>query len=156
MPKIACDVKTALLELARLGIEGRGFEHDIMLYAFLLDADPGGVALEEQARRRLDLKLGASPEQHADIALELDRILEPAIDARGLRQLYASIELPLAGVLARMERTGMRIDPRRIAAPLGADGDGDRAPHRGYPRARRAAVQHQLAAAARATFCSKI
>ena len=111
VPKIACDVKTALLELARLGIEGRGFQHDIMLYAFLLDADPGGVALEEQARRRLDLKLGASPEQHADIVLELDRILEPAIDARGLRQLYASIELPLAGVLARMERTGIRIDP---------------------------------------------
>jgi DNA polymerase-1 len=113
-PKIACDVKTALLELARLGIEGRGFQHDIMLYAFLLDADPGGVTLEEQARRRLDLKLGASPEQHADIVLELFRMLEPAIDARGLRKLYASIELPLAGVLARMERTGIRIDHHEL------------------------------------------
>ena len=70
-PKIACDVKTALLELARLGIEGRGFDHDILLYAFLLDADPAAVTLEEQARRRLDLKLGPSPEQHADIALEI-------------------------------------------------------------------------------------
>jgi len=113
-PKIACDVKTALLELARLGIEGRGFQHDIMLYAFLLDADPGGVTLEEQARRRLDLKLGASPEQHADIVLEIFRMLEPAIDARGLRKLYASIELPLAGVLARMERTGIRIDHHEL------------------------------------------
>jgi len=111
VPKIAGDVKTMLLELARLGIEARGFQHDIMLYAFLLDADSGGVALEEQARRRLDLKLGASPEQHADIALELFGILEPAIEARGLRQLYTSIELPLASVLARMERAGIRIDP---------------------------------------------
>jgi DNA polymerase-1 len=110
VPKIACDVKTALLDLARMGIEGRGFEHDVMLYAFLLDADPGGVALEEQARRRLDLKLGASPEQHADIVLELFGLLAPAIDARGLRKLYTDIELPLASVLARMERTGIRID----------------------------------------------
>ena len=47
-----------------------------MLYAFLLDADPSGCSLEEQAQRRLDLKLGAAPEQHADIALEL---CEPAL-----------------------------------------------------------------------------
>ena len=114
VPKIACDVKTTLLDLARMGIEGRGFQHDIMLYAFLLDADPGAVTLEEQARRRLDLKLGASPEQHADITLELFRILEPALDARGLRKLYATIELPLAGVLARMERIGIRIDHNEL------------------------------------------
>ena len=39
-PKIACDVKSALLELGRMGIDARGFDHDVMLYAFLLDADP--------------------------------------------------------------------------------------------------------------------
>src|SRR5215471_15938896 len=50
--KIACDVKSATLELARLGIEARGFAHDVMLYAFLLDADPSGCPLEEQSRRR--------------------------------------------------------------------------------------------------------
>jgi DNA polymerase-1 len=110
VPKIACDVKGALLDLARLGIEGRGFDHDIMLYAFLIDADPGGVSLAEQAGRRLDLKLSASPEQHADIVLELYNVLAPAIDERGLRKLYAEIELPLAGVLSRMERCGVRID----------------------------------------------
>ena len=38
VPKISCDVKSALLELSRLGVEARGFEHDVMLYAFLLDA----------------------------------------------------------------------------------------------------------------------
>jgi len=114
VPKIACDVKSTLLELDRLGIAARGFEHDVMLYAFLLDADSGGVSLEEQAHRRLDLKLGAAPEQHADIILELCQVLAPAIDARHMRELYADIELPLAGVLARMERTGVRIDPREL------------------------------------------
>ena len=58
---------------------GRGFEHDVMLYAFLLDSDPAAVTLEAQAQRRLDLKLGASPEQRADISLELWQQLAPAI-----------------------------------------------------------------------------
>src|SRR6266568_5437725 len=108
--KIACDVKAAILQLARLGIEARGFDHDVMLYGFLLDADPGGCTLDNQAHRRLDLKLGAAPEQHADITLELYQQLAPSIDGRGLRKLYEEIELPLTGVLARMERTGIRID----------------------------------------------
>src|ERR1035438_6871999 len=91
-------------------MEARGLAHDVMLYAFLLDADPSGCALVEQARRRLDLKLGPAPEQHADITLELFLQLSPEVDGRGLRQLYDEIELPLTSVLARMERTGIRID----------------------------------------------
>jgi DNA polymerase-1 len=113
-PKITCDVKSALLVLDRMGIEARGFVHDVMLYAFLLDADPSGCPLDEQARRRLDLKLGPSPEQHADITLEIWSQLAPAVDTRGLRELYETIELPLARVLARMERTGVRIDPQEL------------------------------------------
>jgi DNA polymerase-1 len=113
-PKIACDVKSLLVALGRMGIEGRGFLHDVMLYAFLLDADPSGCALEEQARRRLDVNLGPSPEQRADITLELYHQLAPAVEARGFRKLYETIELPLAGVLARMERHGVRIDPEEL------------------------------------------
>jgi DNA polymerase I len=114
-PKIVCDVKSALLKLARAGIEARGFEHDVMLYAFLLDADPSGCPIEEQARRRLDLKLSPAPEQHADITLEICNQLSPAVDLRGLRSLYSEIELPLARVLARMERHGVRIDCQELA-----------------------------------------
>jgi len=108
--KITCDVKTVSLELARLGVEARGFDHDVMLYAFLLDADVSGCSLADQAHRRLDLKLGSAPEQHADITLEVHNQLSPAIDGRGLRKLYDEIELPLTGVLADMERRGIRID----------------------------------------------
>jgi DNA polymerase-1 len=113
-PKIACDVKSALLALDRLGVQARGFDHDVMLYAFLLDADPSGCPLDEQARRRLDLKLGPSPEQHADITLEIWRTLAPALEERGLREVYAVIELPLARVLAHMERTGVLIDSAEL------------------------------------------
>jgi DNA polymerase-1 len=93
-PKIVSDLKSALLALDRLGIQARGFVHDVMLYAFLLDPDP--------AARKLDLEPGA--------VLEMFQQLDPLIDERGLRALYAEIELPLAPVLARMERTGIRVD----------------------------------------------
>jgi DNA polymerase-1 len=122
--KITCDVKAALLTLDRMGVAAQGFEHDVMLYAFLLDADPSGCPLEEQARRRLDLKLGPSPEQHADITLEVWQQIFPAIEGRGLTKLYSEIELPLARVLARMERMGIAIDPvelRRLSALMDRD-----------------------------------
>jgi DNA polymerase-1 len=118
-PKIACNAKAALLELERLGIRARGFEHDVMLYAFLLDADPGGCSLSSLAQRRFDLKVGASPEQQADCVFELNEKLAAEVDARGLRQLYLTMDLPLVGVLARMESAGIRIDPvelRRLSA----------------------------------------
>ena len=113
-PKITCDVKSAILALERMGVEAQGFDHDVMLYAFLLDADPSSCPLDEQARRRLDLKLSPAPEQRADITLEIWNELSPAVDSRGLRELYATIELPLARVLARMEQTGIRIDPAEL------------------------------------------
>ena len=96
-----------------MGIEARGFAHDVMLYAFLLDADPAGCTLDEQARRRLDLKLGAAPEQHADITLELWQQLAPAIDARGLRKLY---DHHRAAAGARAGAHGADRRPHRSAA----------------------------------------
>jgi len=122
--KIACDLKSTMERLHRLGIEPRGFAHDVMLYAFLLDADPSGCPLEEQTARRFDRKLGGAAEEHAAAIVELCEVLGPAIDERGLRPIYRDVELPLAGVLARMEETGIRIDPaelKRLSAALESD-----------------------------------
>jgi DNA polymerase-1 len=108
--KIAPDVKTILLELARDGVDAGGFTQDVMLFAFLLDADPTGCSLEQLARRRFDRKLGTAPEEHADCALELAELLGREIDAQGLRELYDKVDRPLTPVLARMEGTGIRIE----------------------------------------------
>jgi DNA polymerase-1 len=118
-PKIAHDAKQAMLALAAWGIEPRGFQHDVMLYAFLLSADPAGCSLEMLARRSLDRKLDPALEHQADCALELAAPLAREVDERGFRWLYQNIDLPLARVLARMERRGIRIDPaelRRLSA----------------------------------------
>jgi DNA polymerase-1 len=123
-PKIASDVKSATLALEKLNIHAQGFAHDVMLYAFLLDADPGGCSLASLSQRRFDLKLGPSPEQQADCTFELYEKLSPEVDARNLRQLYETIDLPLTGVLARMESAGIRIDPvelRRLSVLMDTD-----------------------------------
>jgi DNA polymerase-1 len=112
--KIACDVKTLTLRLEELGVAPAGFLHDVMLYAFLLDADPTGCTLEELVRRRFDLKVTSAVEQQADYILELGAKLSQEVDARGFRKLYETIDLPLTAVLARMERTGIRVDPAEL------------------------------------------
>jgi DNA polymerase-1 len=113
-PKIAHDVKAVTLALAKYGVQARGFQHDVMLYAFLLCADPAGCSPGVLAERYLDRKLGAAAEQHADLAVTLAERLAPEVDQQGFRQVYETIDLPLAGVLARMEQTGIRIDPQEL------------------------------------------
>ncbi len=113
-PKIAHDVKAVTLELAKYGVEAKGFRHDVMLYAFLLCADPAGCSAGVLAERYLDRKLGAAAEQHADLAVTLADRLVPEIDQQGFREIYETIDLPLAGVLAQMERIGIRVDPKQL------------------------------------------
>ena len=123
-PKAGHDVKSLLLALGPHGIDAVGFRDDVMLYAFLLCADPGGCSPEAVAERNLDRKLGASAEQHADFTLELAAKLRAQVVERGLTDLYERIELPLAPVLARMERTGIRIEPialRRLSGTMDAE-----------------------------------
>jgi DNA polymerase-1 len=112
--KAAHDSKAVRLALAKYGIEADGFEHDVMLYAFLLCADPAACSPEVLAERYLDRKLAAAAEQRADCALTLNERLAADVDAQGLRGLYERIDLPLAGVLARMERTGIRVEPVQL------------------------------------------
>ncbi len=113
--KVAHDVKSLASALAKHEIEAQGFRHDVMLYAFLLCADPSGCSPEVLAERYLDRKLGAAAEQHADLAITLLERLNPEIDASPkMREVFERIDLPLAGVLARMEQTGIRIEPVQL------------------------------------------
>jgi len=121
-PKAAHDTKQLANSLAALGVEARGLRDDVMLYAFLLCADPAGCSPEVLAERYLDRKLGAAAEQHADLALTLSERLSADVDREGFRELYETIDLPLAPVLARMERLGIRIEPNQLAV-LSADLD---------------------------------
>ncbi|MGH9628085.1 MAG: DNA polymerase, partial [Bryobacteraceae bacterium] len=113
--KCAHDVKAVRLALGTLGMEARGLTDDVMLYAFLLSADPAGCGCEVLAEKFLDRKLGASVDMRADCALELKQQLGPEVTRRGFRRLYEEIDRPLCDVLAGMEQTGIRIEPAQLS-----------------------------------------
>ena len=88
--------------------------HDVMLYGFLLSADPGGCSLPTLAERHLEEAMDADPASHADAVLRLYQKLRPEVETAKLLDVYETIDLPLARVLARMEQTGILIDPKQL------------------------------------------
>ena len=114
-PKASADVKALSLFLLRHDIAPAGFIDDTSLYAFLLDADPGACALDALIERRLNLRAGPRADERALFVHELTALLSPEVTRRNLRGLYLDIELPLTQVLARMELTGIRVDPVELA-----------------------------------------
>jgi DNA polymerase I len=115
IPKVVHDAKATEVLLENLGVEPAGIEDDVMLYAFLLNAEPGGCSPESLSERYLDRKLNAAAEQQAEASLAVVEILRPQIAANDLERVYREIDLPLSPVLAHMERTGIRIDTEVLA-----------------------------------------
>ncbi|HEV1288072.1 MAG TPA: DNA polymerase I [Bryobacteraceae bacterium] len=112
---IAHDIKNLLRRFEDAPL----LKHDVMLYGFLLSADPGGCSLPQLAEKYLDQALEADPASHADATFSLFRKMRPEVDALGLGELYESIDLPLVRVLARMEETGIRVDPDQLKVMSG-------------------------------------
>jgi len=114
--KVACDLKSLTLHLLKAGIRTAGFREDVGLQAFMLDADPGGCSIESMVERRLDLKPGPRADERALFVHDLDLRLRPEVEKlpADARALYRDTELPLAGVLARMEHEGIRLDASEL------------------------------------------
>ncbi len=106
----AHDVKSNLLVLPEAK-----FRDDVMLYAFLLTADPSTGSLANLTEKYLDRKLEQSLEQQADCIRALAGSLGGPELKPELRKVYDEIDLPLAPVLADMERLGIRIDTAELA-----------------------------------------
>jgi DNA polymerase-1 len=94
-------------------------EHDVMLYGFLLSADPGACDLTALSERFLEESLEADPASHADAVLKLFIKLRGEVENVKLDQVYRTIDLPLVRVLARMEETGILIDPAQLVVLSG-------------------------------------
>jgi DNA polymerase-1 len=130
--KVAHDLKRHLEVLVRRGIEVAGWEIDTRVAAFLLnpgrtDLDLGALAREYLGRAVEDAEPGSvdrpAVEQvapraagRAEIALRLGETLAARLDEAGLAELYRSIDGPLLPVLARMELTGIRVEPAMLGA----------------------------------------
>jgi len=88
--------------------------HDVMLYGFLLCADPTKCDLASLAARYLDRQLDGDPVSHAEAVMETYQKLRPQIAEQNLLELYQTIDLPLIRVLAQMEDIGVRIDREQL------------------------------------------
>jgi DNA polymerase-1 len=94
--------------------DAKQIQHDVMIYGFLLSADPGGCDLVALSERHLGRALDESLPAQTDAVLELYLKMLPSLESQHLLELYNSIELPLIHVLTDMEREGIRIDPARL------------------------------------------
>ena len=112
---VAHDIK----DLLRRFEDVPSLKHDVMLYGFLLQADPGGCSLGSLAEKYLEQALEADPASHADATLALYKKMRPDVDALGLGELYETIDHPLIRVLARMEETGIRVDQEQLKVMSG-------------------------------------
>ncbi len=129
-PLAAHQAKPLVRALTSLDIDVRSLALDTALAAYLLDPAESRYLLEElvvryagaripdgdaAAEGQLDLEGSTTPVSTATArrALAVDRLVAPlldALDAQGLRALNDDIEVPLVGVLARMEDAGVAVD----------------------------------------------
>jgi DNA polymerase-1 len=110
-PKIVHDPK--LIEL--LAGPLRGTSHAVMLYSFLLRPTTAQHGLAEIVLRHLNLSLSGAVGENADFLQRLAPLLRKEVEAQEMVPVFDQIDLPLASVLAAMERHGIRVDPAALA-----------------------------------------
>jgi DNA polymerase I len=111
--------------LAHSGAALRTFGDDPMIASHLLNPSRTFSDIVQAASEFLDRGLPADhPAAAADAAGLLARKTREELERRGQLALYADVELPLASVLASMERAGIALDPaalRELSAQVDAD-----------------------------------
>jgi len=143
-PKLGQNLKYDMSVLARHGIALAGIAHDTMLESYVLDStatrhDMDSLALKYLGHKTIHYEevAGKGAKQltfdqvpveqaapyaaeDADITLRLHRALWPKLEAvPALAALYRDIELPLVGVLSRMERNGVLVDAQLLRRQSG-------------------------------------
>jgi DNA polymerase I len=125
-----------LAAAAREGAEP-ALDHDTMIAAYLLEpqrrtyeltelAADAGIGLAEGAAAAApddggqlalgeELEAGLDPAEEARLVAAVAEVQRPRIEELGLEPLLREVELPLIGVLAAMEREGLKLDAARLA-----------------------------------------
>jgi DNA polymerase-1 len=110
----AHDVKSVLHVLHGRGFAERVFADDTMIGAHLLNPSRTFADLEEAAQEVLQLSAGEDVAAHADAVLRLVEKERAELESRNQLRLYEDVEVPLAPILAKMEWTGVSIDPTEL------------------------------------------
>jgi DNA polymerase I len=89
-------------------------EHATQLYDYLLRPTTAKHEFEDVVFRNFNAPIGGGAGEHADYLQRLAPVLRKQLEEQGLAEVYGKIDLPLAAVLAEMERTGIRVDPKAL------------------------------------------
>ena len=89
-------------------------EHATQLYAYLLRPTTAKHDFADVVFRNFNVPIGGGAGERADYLQRLAPLLRKQVDDQGLADVYEKIDLPLAAVLAEMERTGIRVDPKAL------------------------------------------
>jgi len=116
--KIGYDLKKIAVSLSKDGIEAKGLYFDTMIAAYLLNPSKSGYGLNDLALDYLGELMKPSSLDNPK-AIGLIRQLKPKLEAelrdKSLLGLFREIEMPLVGVLAQMELTGIKIDTQILS-----------------------------------------
>jgi DNA polymerase-1 len=115
VPKFAHDWKLALHVLGGLGVQLRGPIQDAMLLSYALNPTHATQSLADVAARHGQPPPSSLAAGAASIHSLLP-ILRAEVEKCGVQRVYEEIDLPLAPVLFRMERAGVRIDKSALSA----------------------------------------
>ncbi len=126
LEKSVHDLKRATSLLDPFGIEVAGIEDDTLLAAYVLDPTRSKYELSELAREAIGIEGGGPPYEGwpedawraaevADLTAQVAPVLRQRLNEKDLDNIYREIELPLAPLLYRMERAGIRIDLNVLA-----------------------------------------
>jgi DNA polymerase-1 len=117
------DSKALAAALRSAGLEAARVADDTMLAAHLLNPARSYADLADAAGEYLQKVLPEGAAARADAALQLASVARDRLAHREQTALYADLELPLAGILARMEAAGIGVDARALDE-LSAEVDG--------------------------------
>jgi DNA polymerase-1 len=122
LSKSVHDLKRAVALLGAIGVEVEGVGDDTLLAAYLLDPTRSRYDLGDLAREAANSESWSEPHgegwteaqwrtaEAADFTGQVADVLHGRILEQGLESIYAEIELPLAPMLYRIERAGLRVD----------------------------------------------
>jgi DNA polymerase-1 len=120
------DLKRAVGLLSRFDIQLEGVKDDTFLAAYLIDPNRSKYELNDLAREALGVEDGNNPSgdwsieqwqtaRAADLIGQTAHVLHQRILEKKLETIYSEVELPLAPLLYRMERAGLKVDPRVLS-----------------------------------------
>ncbi len=106
-PKIVHDPKLFQLLMGR----ARNLAHATQLYSYLVRPTTANHNFSDVVMRQFNSMLGGGPGERADYLQRLAPVLRKQVEEQDLQKVYEEIDLPLAPVLADMERAGIRVHP---------------------------------------------